>query len=85
MRHRTYCIPTTQGQIEVTKGTFLTFNKRNTLKKRIEEPQHTINKLKTIKKCTFHLPKPPLTKLSLAPLKLPKKISLSSSLRNSER
>jgi hypothetical protein len=83
MRHRIYCIPTTQGSIEVTKGTFLTFNKRNTLKKKIEEPAHTVNKLKAIKKCTINHTRPTLTKLSIAPVKLPKKISLSSSLHNS--
>jgi len=67
MRHRTYCIPTGHGQIEVTKGTFLTFNKRNLQKNKEGNATVAASRVKHIKKGTFGVAKPPTTRMSKDP------------------
>lgn len=82
MCQRTYSIPTVRGPIEVTKGTYLTFNKR---KSQEAKHTHTITPVKQKLKRGPTMPKKSTTRVvQIRPKSIAKRLSNFSSLKDSE-
>lgn len=78
MCQRTYAINTNKGPIEVTKGTYLTFKKRQ---------QQTANACQTIKKKVLDVPKKGknIMKIQAQIKSIARRLSVDSSLKTSPR
>lgn len=84
MCQRTYSIPTAKGPLEVTKGTYLTFNKRNS--QQIRHTTTTIStKTKSKKKLDSVSGKKKLQKIPKTGIimkSIAKRISIDSSIKD---